>query len=238
MSANPENNEAQIVKMAKAIAAILGVPLALFAVVNSIVEQPLISLLVAFIAAILVSAWVVLSRRIGITGVIIAWLALAVVVLAGFVVWPQTMTVEGLIYDSADNAVTNEEVIFFDRSGRRYETKTDAEGFYQFAEVPSGKYRLRVQSSEVEGETKGILVRVVQQNLAVPVITPEASTTSIAAVGSEIPTAPPEPPTNAPTLAPTNTSTPKPTSTATPAKTPRPTPTPTATIDADPTVYE
>jgi alpha-glucoside transport system substrate-binding protein len=196
MSTNPDDQKTQLTDMVKAVGAILGVALALFTVVNSIIAQPITSLVVALIAATLVSAWLVLSRWVSITQVITAWLALAVVVLAGFVIWPRTMTVEGVIYDTVGNPVRNEQVILFDRSGRRYETKTDAEGYYQFIDVPSGKYRVQVRTSQVEGETKGILVRVVQQNLTVSEIMPPASPTD--APVSEPPTDAPLPPTTAP----------------------------------------
>ena len=198
MSTNPDDQKTQLTDMVKAVGAILGVALALFTVVNSIIAQLTTSLVVALIAAALVSAWLVLSRGVSITQVITAWLALAVVILAGFVIWPRTMTVEGVISDTVGNTVRNEQVILFDRSNRRYEIKTDAEGYYQFIDVPSGKYRVQVRTSQVEGETKGILVRVVQQNLTVSEIMPPESPTSVAAVTPDTPTAIPIPPTNTP----------------------------------------
>lgn len=185
--------------MAKALGAILGVPLALFAIGSSIVDQPLIALAVALITAILASIWVAYTRWTGLLEVVVAWMALVVVVLAGLVIWPRTMTIEGTIRDTAGNPVSNEMVVLFDRSGRRYETKTNAEGHYQFTDVPTGKYRVQVGGTEIEGGTTGFLVRVVQQNIAVapsPIVTP------------------------------TNTPTPTSMSTATPTNTPTPTPTP------------
>jgi hypothetical protein len=210
MSTNPGNNKAQLTEMVKAVGAVLGVALALFTVVNSIIAQPITSLVVALVAAALVSAWLVLSHWVSITQVITAWLALAVVVFAGFAIWPRRMTVEGLVYDTARNPVTNEEVLCFDRSGRRYETRTNAEGYYQFIDVPSGKYRLRVRTNEIEGETKGILVRVVQQNLTVSEILVAASPTSVAAVTPDTPTVTPTPTNTSTSEPPTSTLTPTP----------------------------
>jgi hypothetical protein len=42
MSTNSDNSQAQLVEIAKAVGAIVGVPLALFVLVNNIVEQPII----------------------------------------------------------------------------------------------------------------------------------------------------------------------------------------------------
>lgn len=224
MNANSGNHKTQLTELAKAVGAILGVPLALFAVVNSIFEQPLISLIVALITAVLVSVWVILSRWISIREIITAWLALAVVILAGFVIWPRTMTVEGFIYDTAHNPVSNENVRLFDRNGRIYETQTNTEGYYQFTDVPSGKYKVQVRTSAVEGETKGILVRLVQQNLTVSEILATASSTSVAAVTPDTPTAAPIPPTSTP-VPPSDTPTREP-----PTSTPEPTPTPTPSV--------
>jgi hypothetical protein len=193
----------RILDVAKAIGAVLGVPLALFAVVSSIVDQPLIALAVALIIAILISIRVVYIHWTGLLEVIVAWLALIVVILAGFIIWPKTMTVEGIVCDTASNPVSNKVVVLFDRSGRRYETKTDSEGHYQFTDVPTGNYRVRVCSSEVEGGTKGILVRVMQQNITVP--------ESLLAT---------EFPTPTPTVSPSPTMTPTPTDTPTPTVTP------------------
>ena len=77
MSTNPDSNKTQLVEIAKTVGAILGVPLALFTVTNNVIEQPLISLVVALVAAVLISVWVVLSGWANITQIITAWLALA-----------------------------------------------------------------------------------------------------------------------------------------------------------------
>jgi len=223
MSANPVNNKTQLVEIVKTVSAILGVPLALFAVTNSVIEQPLISLVVAIIAAVLISVWVVLSGWANITQIITAWLALAVVVLAIFVVWPRTMTVEGRISNTAGNPVSNEKVILFDLSNRVYETKTDAGGYYQFTQVPAGKYRLQVRSSEVEGQTRGILVRVVQQNLAIPGGLAEVVSTPAPTLPTDTPKPTSPLPTNTPVPAP-DTPTPQP-PTDTPVPEPIETPT-------------
>jgi formylglycine-generating enzyme required for sulfatase activity len=238
VSTNPDSNKTQLVEIAKTVGAILGVPLALFAVTNSVIAQPIASLFVAIIAAVLISVWVVLSGWANITQIITAWLALAVVVLAGFVIWPRTMTLEGRISDSAGDPVGNETVILFDLSNRVYETNTDAEGYYQFTQVPTGKYRLQVRDSEVEGQTKGILVRVVQQNLAIPGVLAVVTSTPASILPTDTPipvsvppTDTPAPPTDTPVREPpTDTPVPEPTDTPTPVP-PTPTrqpPTPTS----------
>ncbi len=168
MSTNHSNPQGQLADIARAVAAILGVPLVLFAITNNIVEKPFIALGAALITAVLASVWVVRSRRAGITGVIIAWLTLIVVVLAGIVVWPRTMTVEGTIRDTAGHPLGNEAIVLFDFSGRRYETETNGEGFFRFADVPVGKYKVQVRENGVEGEPKGVLIGVVEQNFTVP----------------------------------------------------------------------
>ena len=153
MSTDTSNRIEQLVEIAKALGAILGLPLALFAVMNSVVAHPTISILVAMVTAFLISIWVVSTKWTGIKEVVIAWLSLIVIVLAGFVVWPRTMTVEGIISNTENNPVGNLEVILLDYSGRRYETKTNAEGYYQFKDVPTGSYTIRARNSEVKGET-------------------------------------------------------------------------------------
>jgi uncharacterized protein YraI len=225
MSTDPDNRKASLIDMFKAVGTIVALPLALFALTNSIVAQPIIALVVALIIAILASVWVLLSCQTDIQEVIIAWLILIVVVLAGFVIWPKTMIVEGIIRDTVGNPLSNEKVVLFDRSGRRYETKTNVEGRYQFIDVPTGKYRVRVGSTEVEGGTQGFLVHEVQQNITVSEILASSSPTS----------APTVPPTSTSTATPTNTPTPTPTPTATSMNTPTPTPTPTATSTNKPT---
>ena len=217
MSTDPSNRGSSLIEIFKAVGVIVALPLALFAFANNIVAQPVIALVVALITAVLASAWVVCSGWTGITEVIVAWLTLIVVVLAGFVIWPRTIAVEGIIRDTAGNPVSNEEVVLFDLSGRRYETKTNAEGHYQFIDVPTGSYRVQVGGTEVEGGTEGFLVRKVQQNITVSEILATASLPSVAAVT-------PNTPTPTPTATPTNTLTPTPTPTATPTNTATPTP--------------
>jgi hypothetical protein len=225
MSGNAGNRKAPLIEIAKAVGPILGVPLALFAIVSTVVEQPIIALVVALIMAVLASVWVVRSGWTGITEMIVAWLVLIVVILAGFVIWPRTMTVEGIIRDTTGNPVRNEVVVLFDRNNKKYETKTNTEGHYQFTEVSTGKYMVRVRESEVEGETKGILVRVVQQNLTVPETLAAAFPTP---TPTETPSSTPRPiETPSPTPTPTNTSTLTPSATNTPTPTPTSSATPT-----------
>jgi len=188
VSNTPNNRSNELLGIVKAIGAVLGVWTAVFTVINNIVTQPITALTVALVAAVIVSVWVVSTGWIGITQIFIGWLSLVVVVLLVFVFWPRTMTVEGFVYDEAGNLVSNQEVLFFDLSGRRYETKTDAEGFYQFQEVPTGRYRILVFNSEIEGETQGILVRVVKQN-----ITTLGSSASVPPTPTPIPTSTPCP---------------------------------------------
>jgi hypothetical protein len=197
MSTDSSNRKSSLVEIFKAVVAILGVPLALFAIVDSIIGQPITSLIVALITAVIASVLVVRYGWTGVMEIIIAWLAMAVVVLFGFVIWPTTMTVEGLVRDEAGNPVSNEEVVLFDCGGRRYETQTDTEGHYQFTGVPTGKYKLQVRDSKVEAATKGFLVRVQQQDLTIRATLVQVS-----------PTVTPVPPTNTP-VSPTDIPTPE-----------------------------
>jgi hypothetical protein len=171
MSTNSDNTS-KLIETAKAIGVILGVPLGLFAVFSNLFQQPLIaSLIVAVITAVLASTWMIYSRRVNTTSLAFAWLAFVLLILAGLVVWPRTMIVEGHITDTASNPITNEIVRLFDYSGRMYETQTNIQGYYQFLDVPSGKYAIQASNSKVEGESKGILVRVIEQNIIVIVNT-------------------------------------------------------------------
>ena len=83
----------------KSITAILGVPLALFALANHVSSNPVVSLVVALATAIVLSIWAVRSPWSRTTAVAGIWLVLAFAVLAGYVAWPRTVSVEGLIKD-------------------------------------------------------------------------------------------------------------------------------------------
>jgi hypothetical protein len=231
MSTNPNDQQGSPVETAVAIGAIAGVPAVLFTIINNFVEQPTIALVVALITVALASACAVHFSGIGIMEVIVAWLTLIVLVLAGFVIWPRTMTVEGTIHDTAGNPVSNEVVLFFDSSNRRYETRTKTDGYYKFTNVPLGMYRVNVRDSEIEGEAMGVLVRRVHQNMTVPQVSAEASPTPTPVTTS--------PPTDMPLPPATPTPTSEP-STASPTVTPElPTPTftpapPTSTVTLEP----
>lgn len=216
MSTNSDNSQAQLVEIAKAVGPILGGPLAIFAIVNGIVAQPITALIVALITAVLGSVLVVYYGWSGITQMIVAWLALIVLVLAGFVIWPRTMIVEGIISDTAGNPLSNEEVVLIDVFGVIHQTETDTVGYYQFKNVPTGTYKLRVRESEAGGGAGGILVRRVKTNLKVP---DAVVVTSLTPTPSE---------TRSPTLTPPPTpiDTPTPTATNTPLPPPIDTPTP------------
>ena len=228
MSTNSENRRESLVKVAKALTAILGVPLALFAIISSIVNQPLIALVVALVTAILASILVVYACWAGFLEVVVAWLALTVVVLVGLVIWPDTMTVEGTILDVAGTPVSREKVVLVDIYGVSRETRTDDQGHYRFKRVPCGTYKVRARGYEVGGGAGGILpARVVYTDLTVPQPTLTNTPTSTATL------------TSTPTSTATSTTTPTPsptfppTVTSTPISTWAPTSTPTCPYQAD-----
>lgn len=235
MSDKSTEKQSTLVEFSQAIGAILGVPLVLFALVNNMAQQTAISLVVAVLTGIALTVWLFYVRKMNWTYLAIAWLILIVIGLVWFAVWPNTMTIEGFVSDTNGEPVMNETVKFFDYRGQVYETQTDKDGFYQFVDVPTGKYRIKVRNTEIQGESKGLLVRVVSQSIAV---SPE-SEEIVNVVPTDTPT--PEKPeddvpiddvTDTPTPEPTSTftSTPKPSDPPTPTNTPVPTP----TIDADP----
>jgi hypothetical protein len=203
MSKVPTNSKSQLIEFFKVIGAVLALPLILFTVFNNIFEQPLISLLVTLIIAILSSVWLVRFQRINFSYIMIAWLSFAVIILLGFVIWPKAMTLEGYVNDSNGNPIARETVKFFDYTGRIYETQTDRSGFYQFVDVPTGKYKIRVRTTEIQGETKGLLVRVVSQSISVDSESALVKPTLTVVVTEVSPTQPPQQPESTDTPVPT-----------------------------------
>ena len=57
MNTKSDNHKAQLIEIVKAIGVILGLPLTLFTIINSIIEQPLTSLAVALIERHWRAAW-------------------------------------------------------------------------------------------------------------------------------------------------------------------------------------
>lgn len=225
MSDEATEKKSSLVELSQAIGAVLGVPIVFFTIINNIFQQPIVSLSIAIITGIGLSIWLASSRKMNYAYLAIAWLALFVIILLGFVVWPNTMTLEGFVTHANGKPVVNETVTFFDYRGQIYETQTDQGGFYQFVDVPTGKYRIRVRATEIQGESKGLLVRVVSQSIS---------------VSSEVADSPTPTPTHTATLQeiaddPTST----PTGTVVPQEvTNTPTPTPTKTPSSTPNVVQ
>lgn len=183
----------------KAVTTIVGVPLVLFALAQIFFEQPGVALAAAVITAIMLSVWIIQSSWTGGTEVIIGWLILAVVVLAGFVFWPKTMTIEGVVVEGADVPVSNEEIVLVDDHGIAHEAQTNADGHYQFENVPYGTYKIRVREQEVGGAAGGILpVSKVVVNITAPTLIPPTDTPTPSPTPTDTPT-PPHTPTDTPT---------------------------------------
>jgi hypothetical protein len=157
MSINSVNQRRNLIKFIEAVLIILGVPATLFALINAIINQPVIALIVALFMAALAASVAVYWGWVNVATGIISWLVLVVMVLGGFVLWPRTMVVEGVIRTPAGEPVRYENVEFFDFKGLEYQTRTDTGGHYEFVNVPAGQYRLRVGDSEVAGAASGIL---------------------------------------------------------------------------------
>lgn len=243
MSDESTKKQSSLVEFAIAFGAIFAIPLALFTFVNNIAQQTIISLIAAVLTGIVFTIWLIYTRKMNWAYLSVAWLLLIVIGLIWFAVWPDTMTIEGYVSGTNGDPVTNETVKFYDYRGQVYETQTDKDGFYQFVDVPTGKYRIRVQTTEIQGESRGVLVRVVSQSIIVSSESKEV----VDVIPTDTPTqekskddVPIDDVTDTPTPESTKTPTPTPelTDTPTPTDTPRPTPVPTATIDADPTVYD
>jgi hypothetical protein len=205
----------------KATAVVLLLAVGVFVLII-LAEQSIIAWGVVLVTAILAPVCVVYFGWTGIKEMIIAWLILIVLVLAGLAIWPKTITVEGTILDTAAIPVSYEKVVLIDAHGLRRETRTDDEGHYQFKGVPRGTYRVRVRGHEIGGGAGGILVRVMRTDLNVPKPTSTPTPTAIP-TNTPIPTSTPTP---TPTITPTNTPTPTPTPTVIPTNTPTPTQTP------------
>ena len=99
MSHKSNEKKSPLVEFLQTIGVVLGVPIALFTIVNSIFQQPTVSLIVAIITGFVLSIWLAYSRKINFAYLAIAWLSLIVIILLGFVIWPNTMILEGFVYD-------------------------------------------------------------------------------------------------------------------------------------------
>ncbi len=73
-------------------------------------------------------------------------------------VWPETVTVEGVIRDTAGAPVSGEKVALVDVNCVRRETDTDDTGHYRFQDVPHGMYKIQARGMQVEGDAQGFLV--------------------------------------------------------------------------------
>jgi len=152
----------------KSIGAIAALPLTIFALVKTVVDNPFITLAVALITAIIASIVTVSIWKVKIGDVIIAWLILIVAMLSIFVIWPTTMTVEGTVRYTTGDPINNEKIILIDVYGISHETRTNETGYYRFEKVPNGIYRVTLRENEVEGAAGGLLVRTLSTNLIIP----------------------------------------------------------------------
>jgi hypothetical protein len=178
----------------KSLGAITALPLAIFALVKMVFDDPLITVVVVAITAILASILVVKYWEVKIESVIIAWLVLIVVMLGIYVIWPTTMTVEGTVEYTSGVPAINEKVVLVDVDGVSRETRTDETGYYQFERVPTGSYRVTSGDDEAEGGAKGTLVQGMISNLIITEPTPDPVLTEVEVLA--------EAPTEAPTEAP------------------------------------
>jgi hypothetical protein len=188
------NTSNSVNNVLKSIGAIAALPLTIFALVKMVVDNPVITLVVALLTAIIASAFVVTIWKAKIEGVIIAWLILIVAMLGFFVIWPTTMTVEGTVRYTTGEPISNEKVVLIDIYGISHETQTSETGYYRFENVPNGTYKVNSREKETEGAAGGILVRILVNNLIIPAPTQTLSPTATALpTNILLPTATPTP---------------------------------------------
>jgi formylglycine-generating enzyme required for sulfatase activity len=171
--APPPTRKGSLIGILKAFGVSMALVLVLFVLASSIGAQPIIALAVAVVTAVLAYAVALYFGWIGRREVVFAWLTLIVVVVAGFAIWPRTMTVEGTILaTAADIPILQAKVTLTDISGVSHVTFTDADGHYRFTNVPRGHYLVRAGGYKVGGGAWAVLpVRVMYTNLTVPMPT-------------------------------------------------------------------
>ncbi|GAB4582144.1 MAG: hypothetical protein Fur0022_49000 [Anaerolineales bacterium] len=230
MTEQKDTKKDAFIELVKAVGAIAALPIAIYSVVNLIIENPGVTFIVAIILATLASIFMVKNQGAKPSNIIIAWLILIVLGLLLYIFWPRTMSVEGIVVDPSGNFLASENVSLVDVNNIRRETKTNAQGHYQFNNVPVGNYTIIVRQTQIDGILGGF-IRSETVNFTIPVSTPTLTTSTLE---------PPETP-DAPTLT-TNTEAPNPTETDSPTPTiepsatdsptahPSPTPTPTSVL--------
>ena len=207
-TAGPENKQSQALQIIKAIAAIVAVPVALFALMNNMISNSAITLAVALLLAIVLSYLVVRFWKANVLTIVVAWLIIGFAALAVFVIFPKTIVVEGNILDAAGDPIGHEKVTLTDVYGIARETITDDVGHYQFKNVPNDAYVVDVRGTKVGGKAGGILILTLITDLTLPQPTP---TSTLASTATSIPTATAtntSPPTDTPTSTLTLTPTP------------------------------
>lgn len=132
-----DNSKTALVDLIKAIVAVTALPLAVYTIINSLFKEPVITLMAALVTGVLASILVVKYQKVSVNNVITAWLMLIVIAITVWILWPKTVTVEGIVIDVANNPVPNEEVKLIDANGTPRITNTSNTGHYQFRDIPN-----------------------------------------------------------------------------------------------------
>jgi hypothetical protein len=163
----------------KTLGGIIALPLALFAIINQIINNFSVAFTAGLILAIAASFLFVKKKTVELVWVVVAWLSLIVIGMAVFLIWPKTITVEGIVRDTAGDPVIRERVVLTDYKGASYETHTDGTGYYQFKDIPNDAYAISVRESEIGGKPSGFFTQDQSLNFTLPKLTPTPTSTLI-----------------------------------------------------------
>ncbi|MFB3825559.1 MAG: carboxypeptidase regulatory-like domain-containing protein [Bryobacteraceae bacterium] len=108
--------------------------------------------------------------------------AIAAALLAALTAWPQagTSTVSGTVHDQAEAVIPDASVILTNTATNlRFETRTNAVGYYLFPGIIPGPYKLEAASPGMDKYEASLLVQVSQTVTLDPVLKPGATTTTI-----------------------------------------------------------
>jgi hypothetical protein len=209
----PNKDQKALGELVREIAAVLGLMVTIFAVLEIFLPTSFAQPLGALVSGLVLTALLACVGKWDWGTMLITWLAVGIGLIILYLIVSRPATVMGAVVDSSDSPVVGLTLVLTDSYGVDHRAVTDESGAFEIKNVPEGKFTVLANdelliSRQVPSGWKRILEPVV--DVGIPVHKP--SLTSIAT------------PTNTPT--PTLTPTPTPTPTTTPTNTPTLTPPP------------
>ena len=199
----PNKSQRALGELAKEIAAVFGLMITIFTVLEIFLPTGLVQPLGALVIGLVLTALLACVGKWNWGTMLTTWLAVGIVLIILYLIVSRPATVVGAIVDSGGSPVAGLRLVLTDSDGVDHKAVTDENGAFEIRNVPEGKFTVLANGELlINKRVSSGWERIIDSRTEVGALVhkpgPAATATPVVVAPANTPTATPIPPTNTP----------------------------------------